>query len=159
MNTAVLDGMLNGSDKIIQQTSVQVYDALISIASVPSQVALQKRNNAASVAAFVSRVKELDKQLTFPSSQQGKLLREAVKSLISEIGREYKTLPHRVFNAHLILAILVQTAHSTKLVTQLHRFMLCRDVAGIHQIADLYRVLALVIMSYLCVYSYTQCSL
>jgi len=85
MNTAVLDGMLNGSDQIIQQTSVQVYDALISIASVPSQVALQKRNNAASVAAFVSRVKELDKQLTFPSSQQGKPLREAVKSLISEI--------------------------------------------------------------------------
>ena len=78
---------------------------------------------------------------------------------MSEIGREYKTSPHRVFDAQLILAILVQTAHSTKLVTQLHRFMLCRDVAGIHQIADLYRVLALVIMSYLCVYSYTQCSL
>ena len=36
-NTAVLDGMLNGTNQIIQQTSVQVYDALISTASVPSQ--------------------------------------------------------------------------------------------------------------------------
>ena len=41
-----------------------------------------------------------------------------------------------MFNAQLILATLVQTAHSTKLVTQLHRFMLCQDVAGIHQDAD-----------------------
>ena len=39
-----------------------------------------------------------------------------------------------MFNAQLILATLVQTAHSTKLVTQLHRFVLCQDVAGIHQV-------------------------
>ena len=55
---------------------------------------------------------------------------------MSEIGREYKTLSHPVFNAQLILAMLVQIAHSAKLVTQLHRFMRCKDIADIHQVAD-----------------------
>ena len=136
MHAAVLNAMLTGSDQIIQQTSAQVYDALISTASVPSQVAEQKKNKAASVNSFIARVKEIDKQLIFPSTQQGKPLRETVKSLISDINREYKTLSHSVFNAQLILAMLVQTIHSTKLVTQLHRFMLCQDIAGIHQVAD-----------------------
>ena len=136
MHAAVLNAMLTGSDQIIQQTSAQVYDALISTASVPSQVAEQKKNKAASVNSFIARVKEIDKQLIFPSTQQGKPLRETVKSLISDINREYKTLSHSVFNAQLILAMLVQTIHSTKLVTQLHRFMFCQDIAGIHQVAD-----------------------
>ena len=140
MHAAVLNAMLTGSDQIIQQTSAQVYDALISTAFVPSHVAEQKKNKAASVNSFIARIiariKEVDKQLIFPSTKQGKPLRETVKSLLSDINREYKTLSHLVFNAQLILAMLVQTIHSTKLVTQLHRFMLCQDIAGIHQVAD-----------------------
>ena len=130
MHAAVLNAMLTGSDQIIQQTSAQVYDALISTASVPSQVAEQKKNKAASVNSFIARFKEIDKQLIFPSTQQGKPLRETVKSLMSDINREYKTLSHSVFNAQLILAMLVQTIHSTKLVTQSHRFVLCQDIAA-----------------------------
>ena len=87
MHAAVLNAMLTGSDQIIQQTSAQVYDALISTASVPSQVAEQKKNKAASVNSFIARVKEIDKQLIFPSTQQGKPLRETVKNLMSEISR------------------------------------------------------------------------
>ena len=99
MNAAAMDAMLNGSGQVTQQTSVQVYDALISTAFVPSQVADQKKNKAASINSFLSRVKELDKQLIFPSTQHGQPLREAIKSLMSDIKREYKTASHMVFNA------------------------------------------------------------
>ena len=136
MHAAALNAMLRGSSQIIRQTSVQVCNALMSTASVPSQVADQKKNKAASVNSFIARVKEIDKQLIFPSTQQGEPLREMVGTLMSEMIREYKTLPHTVFNAQLILAVLVQTVHATKLVTQLHRFMLCQDVANIELFAD-----------------------
>jgi hypothetical protein len=55
---------------------------------------------------------------------------------MSEVSREYKTASHAVFNAQLLLAILVQTVHSVKIVTQLHRFMLCQDITDFEQVAD-----------------------
>ena len=136
MNAAAMDAMLNGSGQVTQQTSVQVYDALISTAFVPSQVADQKKNKAASINSFLSRVKELDKQLIFPTTQHGQPLREAIKCLMSDIKREYKTASHMVFNAQVLMAVLVQTAHSTKIVTQLHRFMFCQNTADLKQVAD-----------------------
>ena len=42
MNLLALNAMLDGSDQIFQQSSQDVYDALISIASVPREVADQK---------------------------------------------------------------------------------------------------------------------
>ena len=53
MNSAAMDAMLNGSGQVTQQTSAQVYDALISTAFVPQQVADQKKNKAASINSFV----------------------------------------------------------------------------------------------------------
>ena len=44
--------------------------------------------------------------------------------------------PHVVFNAQLLLAVLVQTVHSTKIITQLHRFMLCQDANDLADVAD-----------------------
>ena len=55
---------------------------------------------------------------------------------MSEIGREYKTASHVAFNAQLLLAVLVQTAHSTKIITQLHRFMLCQDANDLADVAN-----------------------
>ena len=53
MNSAAMDAMLNGSGQVTQQTSAQVYDALISTAFVPQQVADQKKSKAASINSFV----------------------------------------------------------------------------------------------------------
>ena len=49
MNHAAMDAMLNGSGQVTQQTSAQVYDALISTAFVPQQVVDQKKSKAASI--------------------------------------------------------------------------------------------------------------
>ena len=59
MNSLAMNAMLDGSDQIFQQSSQDVYDTLISIASVPSEVADQKKNKAVSVHAFISRVKDI----------------------------------------------------------------------------------------------------
>ena len=79
MNSAAMDAMLNGSGQVTQQTNAQVYDALISAAFAPQQVADQKKSKAVSINSFVSRVKELDKQLVFPSTQQGQPLGAMLK--------------------------------------------------------------------------------
>ena len=71
MNSLALNSMLDGSDQMFQQSSKDVYDAVISTASVPSEVADQKKNKAISVNAFISRVKDIDPQIVFPTSQQG----------------------------------------------------------------------------------------
>ena len=75
--------------------------------------------------AFISRVKDIDPQIAFPTSQQGKLLRNIIKTVVSEVKREYKTNNHLLFNAQFTLAVLAQTAHTAKIQAQLHRFMFC----------------------------------
>ena len=136
MNSLAVNAMLDGSDQIFQQSSQDVYDALISIASVPREVADQKKNKAVSVHAFISRVKDIDPQIVFPTSQQGKLLRNIIKTVVSEIKREYKTNNHLLFMAQFTLAVLVQTTHTAKIQAQLHRFMFCQSEQDICQVAD-----------------------
>ena len=136
MNSLALNSMLDGSDQLFLQSSKDVYDAIISNASVPREVADQKKNKAISVNAFISRVKDIDPQIVFPTSQQGKPLRSIIKTLISDIKREYKTNNHLLFNAHLTLAVLAQTTHSAKIQAQLHRFMFCQSEQDICQVAD-----------------------
>jgi hypothetical protein len=136
MNSLALNSMLDGSDQIFQQSSKDVYDAVISTASVPSEVADQKKNKAISVNAFISRVKDIDPQIVFPTSQQGKPLRSIIKTVISDIKREYKTNNHLLFNAQLTLAVLAQTTHTAKIQAQLHRFMFCQGEQDLCQVAN-----------------------
>jgi hypothetical protein len=136
MNSLALNSMLDGSDQLFQQSSKDVYDAVISTASVPREVVEQKKNKAISVNAFISRVKDIDPQIVFPTSQQGKPLRSIIKTMISDVKREYKTNNHLLFNAQLILAVLAQTVHTAKIQAQLHRFMFCQSEQDICQQAD-----------------------
>jgi hypothetical protein len=136
MNSLALNAMLDGSDQIFQQSSKDVYDAIISTAVVPAEIADQKKNKAVSVHAFVSRVKQIDPQIIFPVEQQGKPLRNIIKTVVSEVKREYRTLNHPLFNAQFTLAVLSQTAHTAKIQAQLHRFMFCQDEADICHFAD-----------------------
>ena len=94
MNSLALNAMLDGSDQVFQQSSKDVYDALFSTTFVPPAMADQKKNKAVSVHAFVSRVKEFDPQIIFPAEQQGKLLRSILKTMVSEVKGEYKTVIH-----------------------------------------------------------------
>ena len=103
---------------------------------MPREVADQKKNKAVSVHAFISRVKDIDPQIVFPTSQQGKPLRSIIKTVISEVKREYKTNNHLLFNAQLTLAVLAQTTHTAKIQAQLHRFMFCQSEQDICQVAD-----------------------
>ena len=102
--------------------------------SVPREIADQKKNKAVSVHAFISRVKDIDPQIVF--SQQGKPLRNIIKTVVSEVKREYKTNNHLLFNAQFALAVLTQSAHTAKIQAQMHRFMFCQSEQDICQIAD-----------------------
>ena len=82
----------------------------------PTPVADQKKNKAASVSGFISRLKGLSPEIMLPTDQKRHVLRSTVSTAVNEIGKEYKTANFPVFTSQLIIALLIQTRNPQKII-------------------------------------------
>ena len=94
---------------------------------VPTLVADQKKNKAATVPGFISQLKRLSPEIILPTDQKRHVLRSTVSTAVNEIGKEYKTANFPVFTSQLIIVLLLQTQNPQKIINQIHRFLGCAD--------------------------------
>ena len=126
-NAMAIQSVLTGTGQLIKHTSADVVNALMSTCDVPTLVADQKKNKAASVPGFISQLKKLSPEIMLPTDQKRHVLRSTVSTAVNEISREYKTSSFPVFTSQLIIALLLQTQNPQKIINQIHRFLGCAD--------------------------------
>ena len=61
-----IQSVLTGTGQMIKHTSADVVNALMGTCDVPTLVADQKKNKAASVSGFISQLKKLSPEIMLP---------------------------------------------------------------------------------------------
>ena len=122
-----IQSILSGSSQINQCDSKAAYHGLMSVATVPDEVAKQKKNNSATVSAFISHIAKTEDHIILPLDQIGHILRAVVTDATNAIGIEYKTAAHPIFTSQMIISFLAQMNSKNKIYTQIHRYLMCSD--------------------------------
>ena len=110
-----------------KHTSADVVNSLMGMRDVPTLVADQKQNKAASVFWFISQLKKLSPEIMLPTEQRRHVhvLHSIVSTTVNGIGKQDKTGNFLVFTSQLILALLIQMQNPQKAINQIHRFLGC----------------------------------
>ena len=122
-----IQSILSGSSQINQCDSKAAYHGLMSVATVPVEVAKQKKNNSATVSSFISHIAKTEGHIILPLDQIGHILRAVVTDATNAIGIEYKTAAHPIFTSQMIISFLAQMDSKNKIYTQIHRYLMCSD--------------------------------
>ena len=132
-----IQSMLTGTGQPIKHTSADVVNSLMGTCDVPTLVADQKKNKAATVPGSISQLKRVSPEIILPTDQKRHVLRSIVSTAVNEIGKEYKTANFPVFTPQLIIALLLQAQNPQKTISQIHRFPGCVDDNELHTVKQL----------------------
>ena len=122
-----IQSILSGSSQINQCDSKAAYHGLMSVATVPVEVAKQKKNNSATVSSFISHIAKTEGHIILPFDQIGHILRAVVTDATNAIGIEYNTAVHPTFTSQMIISFLAQMKSKNKIYTQIHRYLMCSN--------------------------------